>query len=105
MTLNLMAGNSDGNGAIFRVDTSSISLSKRLVGGHKCCIRGATHHGNILYTVGEDSRLCEWVINDQQKEVTVGGNTSPDISSNNTGKQSTVGPARKSKIRQAHNPY
>jgi len=110
MTLNLVAGNSDGNGAMFRVDANSISLSKRLFGGHKSCIRATTlvpsekYQQNILYTVGEDARLCEWFIDEQQPMDRVEDRTSPDLSSN-TEKLSTVGPIRKSKIRHTHKPY
>jgi WD40 repeat protein len=107
MNLNLLAGNSSGDAAIFHVDVGSISLSKRLLGGHKGCIRAlcpTTMHQNILYTVGEDSRLCEWLIDDQREEMSLGEHNSPELSSN-TEKQSTVGPVRKPKSKHTHKPY
>ncbi len=60
--LNLIAGNTDGDCAIFKVDTSSISIKKILSGGHRGCVRSFVPctWNNSIITGGEDSRLCEW---------------------------------------------
>eukprot|EP01083_Nonionella_stella_P117974 352041_1 len=64
--LHLLAGNPDGDCAMFRVNANSIELKRILSNGHKGCIRGfigddssAATAGSMI-TVGEDSRLCEW---------------------------------------------
>lgn len=115
MNLNLLAGNSSGDAAIFNVEASSISLSKCLLGGHKSCIRATTFtpmtlsDQKILYTVGEDSRLCEWFIDGVQTEISLREDTNTNISSgellSRSEKQSTVGPVRKSKSKHTHKPY
>jgi len=103
MNLNLLAGNNSGDAAIFVVSANSTTLSKRLVDGHKSGIRATTsvplnapHQHNVLYTVGEDSRLCEWIIDEQQGEMSF---SAPSAES------STIGPVRKSKTKQTHKPY
>ena len=60
--LNLLAGNGDGEAAIFKVDTGSISVKRILNGGHKGCIRSFApcSWNSSIITGGEDARLCEW---------------------------------------------
>jgi len=72
--LSLMAGNCDGNGAIFRVDAGTISLTHTMIGGHRGCIRSFTGSPSSfskvdsLITGGEDARLCEWKSIDYELE-------------------------------------
>mmetsp|Transcript_12313 Transcript_12313/g.26107 ORF Transcript_12313/g.26107 Transcript_12313/m.26107 type:complete len:469 (-) Transcript_12313:652-2058(-) len=66
--LHLLAGNSHGDGFVFRMDADQIKPIMHLKGGHKGCIRdfcwvnGNNNNGstNRLITGGEDARLCEW---------------------------------------------
>lgn len=62
--LHLLAGNSDGNGYIFRMDADQIIPVIHLKGGHRGCIRDFcwvdSPLGKRLVTGGEDARLCEW---------------------------------------------
>ncbi len=65
--LHLLAGNSQGDGFVFRMDADQIKPLIHMKGGHKGCIRdfcwlnGNKNGGNIkLVTGGEDARLCEW---------------------------------------------
>jgi WD40 repeat protein len=59
--LHLMAGNSQGDGYIFRVEANQISPIVHLKGGHKGCIRDFCWSSNgKLITGGEDARICEW---------------------------------------------
>ena len=66
--MHLLAGNSDGDGYLFRVDVDRIAPLAHLRGGHRGCIRdfGWIHDddegggGWRLVTGGEDVRLCEW---------------------------------------------
>ena len=87
--LQLLAGNSQGDGYIFQVDADGITPLMHLKGGHKGCIRdfswiecrsnngnkynsansndgdgrsGSSRSSNsrLLVTGGEDARLCEW---------------------------------------------
>jgi WD40 repeat protein len=74
----LIAGNSQGDGYIFRVDANQISPIAHLKGGHKGCIRDFCWSNGKLITGGEDARICTW-----------------DMSSNNSN-QSTERPASSS---------
>ncbi len=63
--LHLLAGNSDGEGYLFRMDADQITPLKHLKGGHKGCIRDFCWvdngiGGQRLVTGGEDARICEW---------------------------------------------
>ena len=67
--LHLLAGNSRGDGYLFRVDFDRATPLARLKGGHGGCIRDFCWiddddrggGGRMrLVTGGEDARLCEW---------------------------------------------
>ncbi len=63
--LHLIAGNSEGDGYLFRMDADQITPLRHLKGGHKGCIRDYCWvdngiGGQRLVTGGEDARLCEW---------------------------------------------
>lgn len=58
--LHLIAGNSQGDGYIFRVDANQISPIAHLKGGHKGCIRDFCWSNGKLITGGEDARICTW---------------------------------------------
>lgn len=108
--LNLVAGNMDGECAIFKVDTGSISVKKILSGGHKGCIRSFVPctWNNSIITGGEDSRLCEW--NLDQKGVS-SGNVGKEVASSysfSSQKQmprSGGGAIRRQKKKKGHSPY
>ena len=63
--LNLLAGNTEGECAMFKVDAGAISVKRILSGGHKGCIRSFVPSAlnDSIITGGEDSRLCEWNMN------------------------------------------
>jgi len=70
--LNLMAGNTEGDCAIFRVDANSIAVKATLKGGHKASIRSfavSSRTNTAIVTGGEDSRLCEWCLDDKKSEL------------------------------------
>ena len=64
--LHLLAGNSDGDGYLFRIDVDRVTPLTHLRGGHRGCIRDFgwiqddRGGGMRLVTGGEDARLCEW---------------------------------------------
>ena len=63
--LHLLAGNSTGEGYLFRMDADQITPLVHLKGGHRGCIRDFCwvdngRGGLRLVTGGEDARLCEW---------------------------------------------
>ena len=69
--LQLLAGNSQGDGFLFQVDADKITPLMHLKGGHKGCIRdfswiecdnngGGGRGSRLFVTGGEDARLCEW---------------------------------------------
>jgi len=63
--LHLVAGNSKGDGYLFRMDADQITPVIHLKGGHRGCIRDfcwidSPSGGKRLITGGEDARLCEW---------------------------------------------
>ena len=68
--LTLLAGNADGDGAVFRIDgpeSSPVPLFT-FQGGHRASLRsfvvtctGDSNTSNTLFTGGEDGRLCEYV--------------------------------------------
>ena len=60
--LHLLAGNSRGDGYIFRVDANQITPVSHLKGAHRGCIRDFCWSNNRLITGGEDARICEWDI-------------------------------------------
>jgi WD40 repeat protein len=59
--LQLLAGNSRGDCAIYNVGDQGISLRNRMQGGHRGVVRAWNHlSSSVFVTVGEDARLCEW---------------------------------------------
>eukprot|EP00978_Attheya_sp_CCMP212_P013213 scaffold33177_cov54-Attheya_sp.AAC.3 len=66
--LSLLAGNSNGQAAMFKVDAGTMTFTHTLSGGHRGCVRSFTRtscssngtQSNIILTGGEDARLCEW---------------------------------------------
>ncbi len=65
--LNLLAGNTEGDCAIFQVEANSIAAKRVLTGGHKSCIRSfalSSSQNSTIITGGEDARLCEWNLGD-----------------------------------------
>ena len=77
--LHLLAGNSEGDGYLFRMDADQITPLVHLKGGHRGCIRDFCwvdngSGGQRLVTGGEDARLCEWDLS--------GTSSTPSLSSN-----------------------
>ena len=70
--LHLVAGNSNGDCYIFRIDADQITPICHLKGGHRGCIRGFAwvEYGMRLMTGGEDARLCEWDLSGNAPAVT-----------------------------------
>ena len=75
--LHLLAGNSHGDGFLFRMDADQITPVMQLNGGHKGCIRDFCwvdgNGGKILVTGGEDARLCEWDLSGRSSHAGAGG--------------------------------
>lgn len=70
LELSLLAGNSDGNIAMFQVDPVSMKLTRTMTSGHSSCVRAFTwlalpcrNTVQSIITGGEDSRICEWILN------------------------------------------
>eukprot|EP00985_Skeletonema_marinoi_P005152 scaffold2222_cov112-Skeletonema_marinoi.AAC.3 len=77
--LHLLAGNSEGDGYLFRMDADQITPLRHLKGGHRGCIRDFCWvdngiGGQRLVTGGEDARLCEWDLS--------GTSSAPSLTSN-----------------------
>jgi len=80
--LHLIAGNSEGDGYVFRMDADQITPVMYLKGGHRGCIRdfcwvdngGGGGGGKRLVTGGEDARLCEWDLCGATVVGSMGGN-------------------------------
>mmetsp|Transcript_6046 Transcript_6046/g.10143 ORF Transcript_6046/g.10143 Transcript_6046/m.10143 type:complete len:444 (-) Transcript_6046:59-1390(-) len=77
--LHLLAGNSEGDGYLFRMDADHITPLRHLKGGHRGCIRDFCWvdngiGGQRLVTGGEDARLCEWDLS--------GTSSAPSLTSN-----------------------
>ena len=74
--LHLLAGNSNGDGYLFRMDADQITPLIHLKGGHRGCIRdfcwvdndNGMGGGKRLVTGGEDARLCEWDLSGNQQQ-------------------------------------
>jgi WD repeat-containing protein 89 len=59
--LQLLAGNSQGDCAMYNVGDHGIRFRNRMSGGHRGVVRAWNHlSSNVFVTVGEDARLCEW---------------------------------------------
>mmetsp|Transcript_17249 Transcript_17249/g.25770 ORF Transcript_17249/g.25770 Transcript_17249/m.25770 type:complete len:512 (+) Transcript_17249:464-1999(+) len=118
--LNLVAGNNEGECAIFRVEANSISPKVVLRGGHKSCIRAFTAEMGGIITGGEDSRLCEWDLNSNPNgsmnsnhssmQGVVSTNANSNVPSYSLSSQTTMpraggGRIRRQKNRKGHTPY
>mmetsp|Transcript_8592 Transcript_8592/g.19309 ORF Transcript_8592/g.19309 Transcript_8592/m.19309 type:complete len:450 (-) Transcript_8592:138-1487(-) len=81
--LHLLAGNSNGDGYLFRMDADQITPLMHLKGGHRGCIRdfcwvdGNDGGGKRLVTGGEDARLCEWDLSGNQVASSGGSGKNP----------------------------
>ena len=88
--LSLLAGNSDGGAAIYRVDAGSIALTHTLATGHKGCVRGfVVRRQRHWITGGEDARLCEWNLDGPQAAA------SPAASSPPRAKTTAISPSQR----------
>ena len=116
--LALLAGNSDGGAAVYRVDAGSIALTHTLVGGHRGCVRGfvatrggggaATQAQRHWITAGEDARLCEWNLDGPEAAATAVASAavSPRIkSSASNPSQRRGGPIKHTRKKQSNAPY
>ena len=110
--LSLLAGNSDGGAAIYRVDAGSIALTHALAGGHRGCVRGfvSTRSAGAQrhwITAGEDARLCEWNLDGPQASAAASAAMSHRIKSpaNNNPSQRRGGPIKHARKKQTNAPY
>jgi len=74
--LHLLAGNSNGDAYLFRMDADKITPVAELKGGHRGCIRDFCWVGSRMITGGEDARLCDWDLT---------GNAPPILTSGGSG--------------------
>ena len=97
--LTLLAGNHAGDGGMFKVEASLISVQYVLEGGHRGDIRSWCNlSATTFVTVGEDARLCEWNKN--------GGNAVGTSSVAFDGARPDAGgPIRRSKTKVSRSPY
>lgn len=105
--LNLVAGTTEGDCAIYHVEANSINIRRILKGGHKSCIRSFVSSSNdgSMITAGEDARLCEW--NFTKSSTSVGSN---DTISYSLSKETTMpreggGCIKRQKSKKSHKPY
>lgn len=107
--LNLIAGNTQGDCAMFQVEANSISVKRLLKGGHKSsCIRDfvVSPLDRSIVTAGEDSRLCEWKL---IKPI----NTTPNLNvrASYSSEKESINPKegggriKKQKSKKSHAPY
>ena len=113
--LNLLAGNTKGDSAIFQVEANSIGVKRVLAGGHKSCIRAFALSSSssssslqtpVIITAGEDSRFCEWnLLSNTSSSQRGDGDRKPAQSTLNVLPKQGGGRIRKQKTRRGHNPY
>jgi FOG: WD40 repeat len=108
--LNLLAGNTEGDCVLYKVDAGSISMNRMLKGGHKASIRSfvpVTCNGDgnatCIVTAGEDSRICEW--NPNVSEIRPVHGSDHSVASNSRPVAEGGGAMRRRKHRKAHSPY
>jgi WD40 repeat protein len=59
--LQLLAGNAQGEAAVYQVGEQGLCLQNRLQGGHRGVVRAWNALStSVFVTVGEDARMCEW---------------------------------------------
>lgn len=105
--LSLLAGNSDGGAAIYRVDAGSIALTHTLVGGHRGCVRGfvATRQRHWI-TGGEDARLCEWNLDGPQAAASAVASAAPRVRSTASNpSERRGGPIKHTRKKNSNAPY
>ena len=105
--LSLLAGNSDGGAAIYRVDAGSIALTHTLASGHKGCVRGfAVTRQRHWITGGEDARLCEWNLDGPQAAVSPAASSPPRVKAMVTNpSQRRGGPIKHTRKKNSNAPY
>ena len=105
--LSLLAGNSDGGAAIYRVDAGSIALVHTLVGGHKGCVRGfVVGRQRHWITGGEDARLCEWNLDEPQATVSPAASAAPRAKTTAASpSQRRGGPIKHTRKKNSNAPY
>lgn len=115
--LNLLAGNSDGVSALFRVDAGALSFKKQLNGGHRGCIRDYAvlnnGTGDCIITGGEDARMCEWTFGNggiapdksSRKETTSSTDTRTGATGEERYSNTGGGKMKRSKNKKGHVPY
>ena len=106
-----VAGNTQGDCAMFNVEANSISAKRVLSGGHKASIRSfvssSSQDGSII-TGGEDSRLCEWELNGKkntQARNATSAAMSYSLSTHSAMPREGGGRIRRQKSKKAHAPY
>lgn len=102
--LNLIAGNTQGDCVIFHVDANSISVKRKLMRGHKSCIRAFVCDGSIV-TGGEDSRLIEWNLNDERNTAYEDQQVTYSPPKDNALPQKGGGRIRRKKSKTINSPY
>jgi hypothetical protein len=70
-------------------------LETRLPGGHKACVRCLLYEDGVLYSGGEDSRLCAWTSSAQATATLNGYDASSDRKANSTHDAAGLRKARK----------
>ena len=106
--LNIVAGNTEGDCLVYKVDANTIHVKQKWRGGHKASIRNfvASDYGNkeCFITAGEDSRLCEWVVHSSSGSIGQETNAAASTTTRHTPK-SGGGVIRRQKKKKAHAPY
>lgn len=110
--LNLVAGNTKGDCAMYNVEASSITVKRVLSGGHKACIRAfaSSLQEQSIITGGEDSRLCEWKLNNRTNTTTTAPSsgtvkTFHSLSTNSSMPKQGGGRIRRQKSKKGYAPY
>jgi WD40 repeat protein len=105
--LNLVAGNTNGDCALFQVEANAISAKSILKGGHKSCIRAfvSSPIDKTLITGGEDARLCEWNLVDKNLAMEETNKASFSMTKENAMPKQGGGRLRRPKSKKSHAPY
>ncbi|GFH50284.1 hypothetical protein CTEN210_06760 [Chaetoceros tenuissimus] len=115
--LNLVAGNTEGDCLVYKVEANNIVAKQKWNSGHKASIRSfvaSDYNGNECFiTAGEDSRLCEWCVSGNGGSDVVGANgiggtgqeTNTAAPTTRHAPKSGGGVIRRQKKKKAHAPY
>lgn len=105
--LNLLAGNAQGDCAMFNVAANSITAKQVLKRGHKSCIRAfvSSSPHNYIITGGEDSRLCEWNLMNKSSVSIEAGKVPYSIPKESLIPKQGGGRIRRQKGKKSHAPY